>query len=515
MNIIINFLNIFLKYVNRKIKGRKSWVILAGCFGFIFGLLAHSFFPQKLDFEFFWIYNLLLFFAVLAILFWKNNLARLLLIGAFFLILGVVRFDMGIEENKVLQKYWGKEVRIIGSVCVEPIIKIDKQQLVVEPIKINGREFEGRSKILLSTNLYPQYGYGDKLEIDCKLQKPKQFEDFDYARYLSIQNIYGLCYWPNTQKSTEKNTEEHRAISILLGVKNFVIQKINQNLHEPFASFLAGLVVGARNAIPDDLLQNFQRTGTTHIIAISGWNITFLGLIFLPVLFHLHISRRPAFYIMLGVIFIFVFLVGAQASVVRAGIMGSLGLYAMAFGRYNNAGRALLYSMVLMFALNSHIVYDVGFWLSASATFGLIYFSPLVNEFLHLDKIKIMLVRENLQTTISAVIFTLPISMFVFGNISLWALPVNIIILPFIAYAIILALLAMPALILLPQFFSQLAILPSAAILNFIVKIINLFGSIKFGYLSFEISFWLMLAFYGGLIWIIYANKTNKTKSIR
>ncbi|MBU1180466.1 competence protein ComEC family protein, partial [Patescibacteria group bacterium] len=312
----------FLREIGRRCLERKSYIVLVACFGFVIGIIAHSF--LNFSFSFFWIYNALLLAGVLMLLFWKDKKMRLIFMGVFFIILGFARFDLGIEKNKILPEYYDKEIKIIGTVADEPINKIDKQQLIIEPKEISREVFDEKEKILLTTNLYPQYKYGDGLEINCKLQKPKIFEDFDYARYLSMQNIYGVCYWPVISRTYADGTRTYADIIMqkLLMAKNFLIKKINQNLHEPLASFLAGLTVGARNAIPPKLLDNFQRTGTTHIIAISGWNITFLGLMFLPVLFYLRLKRKHAFYVMIGIIILFVLLVGAQPSVIRAGIMG-------------------------------------------------------------------------------------------------------------------------------------------------------------------------------------------------
>lgn len=478
---------------------RKSYIVVIACSGFIGGILVHSFINFK--FNFFWIYNALLLSGVLILLFWRDKKIRLILLSVFFIIFGFTRFNLGIEENKIFPNYYDKEIKVIGIVADEPINKIDKQQLIIKPIKIGRDVFNGKEKILLATNLYPKYQYGDGLEIYCKFQEPKVFDDFDYARYLSMQNIYGLCYWPTITRTSIDDVRINIIIEKLLLVKSFLIEKINKNLHEPISSFLAGLTVGARNAIPLELLNNFQRTGTTHIIAISGWNISFLGAMFLPILFALSLSRKPAFYVMLGLIFLFVIFVGAGSSVIRAGIMGSLALYALAYGRYNNAGRALLYSICAMFLINSHIIYDAGFWLSVSATFGLIYFSPIVDKYL---KIKIKILKETLVPTISAIIFTLPISSYIFGHISLWSLPVNIIILPFVAYAIIFTLPLLPFLIFFSQGIGQILFLPSAVILNFIVKVINFFGNMPFGYLPLKINFFIMLALYGLILYFTF-----------
>jgi len=496
-----------LKGIGEKILERKSYKILVCCFCFIAGIIAHSFVDVKINF--FWIYNAGLLLAALIILFYGNAKIRLTLLGVFFVVLGFARFNFGIAENKILPDFWDKSVEVSGIILDEPINKIDKQQLIVAPQIINGVNFYGEEKILVSAGLYPKYFYGDKINFSCKLIKPEKNEDFDYARYLSIQNIHGLCYRPeiNAGKALELSLQRN-VLKNIFSFKNFLIEKLNLFLHEPMASFASGLILGARNSIPPGLLQNFSRTGTTHIIAVSGWNITFLGTIFMPFLFLLRIKRGQAFYIMVILIFLYALLVGLGASVLRAAIMGTIALWAQKTGRLNHAGRALLYGVALMFLINSRIVYDVGFWLSISATFGLIYFSAIANSIFSLSKIPYEFLRENLCATISAVIFTLPISSFVFGGFSLWALPANILILPFIAIVIMLSLAALPIVIFIP-FMSNWLFLPSAAILNYIIGVVNFFGSIPFGYFNFQINFLIMIAIYAGLIYYTFQKLKN------
>jgi len=494
----------------RRFETRKSYIVLLASFGFIVGIIIHSFLNYKLNF--FWIYNLLLLFGFLIFIFWQDKKIRLILLGIFFIILGFSRFNIDVKSNIELSSFWDKESEISGVIISEPINKIDKQQLIIAPNNIK------KEKILLATNLYPKYNFGDSISFNCKLQKPIIFPDFDYAKYLSIQNIYAVCYYPkifitNDQVKLSKYVKiKILIISNILKFKNYLINKINIILNEPLASFLSGLILGARNAIPENLLQNFNRTGTTHIIAISGWNITFLGRIFLPILFLLGLKRGRAFYVMIVVIFLYCLLVGFGAPVVRAAIMGIIALWAQKSSRYNHAGRALLYSIVIMLLINTYIIYDVGFWLSVSATFGLIYFSAIARKTFYLYKIKNEVLRESLETTISAIIFTLPISAYIFGYISLWALPVNMIVLPFMAIVIVISLISLILSIFITNtLMVAILFLPTASLLSFIISIINFFGSFDFGYLKLKINFLLMLFLY--LILIIFTiNKLQSEK---
>jgi len=491
---------------------RKSSVVLLVCFSFIFGIIAHSFINYK--FGFFWLYNLLLLSSALIIIFWQDKKMRLIFLGAFFIIFGFARFDLGILDNKIFSKYYNKEVKINGLIVDEPINKIDKQQLVIAPEEIGGKKFEAQEKILITTNLYPKYNYGERLSFNCKLQTPKKFEDFDYAKWLSIQDVHGVCYWPEIQTSLRvclpagrepcdeaissglPRSPRSLAMAGILKFKNFLIEKTNYSLHEPYASFLSGLILGARNSMPPDLLENFKRAGITHIIAISGWNISFLSYLFFPAFFYLGMRRGRAFYGMLVLIFLYVLLTGAGASVIRAGVMGAVLLLAQKTSRLNRAGRALLYAVAVMFILNPRTIYDAGFWLSFSATFGLIYFAPFLDNRLC---IKSKTARGYISATVTAIIFTLPVSSYIFGGISLWALVANLAVLPFVPPAFVASLSGLLAAAIFPENFADWAFLPAASILNYIIAAANFFGKLP-GYLNWRMPIIIVIVYYAGLL---------------
>jgi len=138
-------------------------------------------------------------------------------------------------------------------------------------------------------------------------------------------------------------------------------------------------------------------------------------------------------------VFVFVILVGASSAVVRAGIMGCIGLFALYFGKQNQVGYALTLTAFLMNLLNPKVgPYDVGFQLSFLATLGLVYVSPVIEKAggvfgRALSRVPVMFaIRENLIMTLSAQVFALPVILRSFGRFSLICPLANIFVLPFI-----------------------------------------------------------------------------------
>jgi len=198
-------------------------------------------------------------------------------------------------------------------------------------------------------------------------------------------------------------------------------EKIVQALPEPQASYLGGLLVGARSDIPSEVRDNFRETGTSHLVALSGFNVTiivnYLGKIFSSLWF-------PAFGIIL-----FVLATGAQSSLVRAAIMGILALLSSRLGHNYQAGTALLFAASIMLFFDPTLLFgDIGFQLSVAATWGLVYLAPSLTHYLR--KVPNWLgFRENLALTLAAQAATFPFIFYYFGGVSYWAPLVNILVL--------------------------------------------------------------------------------------
>lgn len=260
-----------------------------------------------------------------------------------------------------------------------------------------------------------------------------------------------------------------------LGVlREFLLGRLNTLFSEPAASLAAGLLLGARQSIPAAVTADFKMAGLTHIIAISGYNIVLL-INFVALVFSF-LPRKISTWLSLAVILVFTLLVGASASVVRASIMGSLGIFARLCGRKSSGMRSLVISAAIMIAFDPAIVTsDIGFQLSFAATAGLLLFSKWFSEHLQILPEKFG-IKESLATTLAAQVFTIPIIMLHFGSLSLITPLSNIVVLPFIPLLMAGSFASL--------FFGKILALPTELLFNLVVFLIHFFASLPFAFIE-------------------------------
>ncbi|MBI5037777.1 MAG: ComEC/Rec2 family competence protein [Candidatus Kerfeldbacteria bacterium] len=345
--------------------------------------------------------------------------------------------SMTAAEQDGLVPYHGQTISFIGVVDAEPDVRSDQVKLTIAvQSDDDGNLLSGL--ILVSALLYPEYQYGDRLWIRCRIEQPGIIQsddgrDFNYGRYVSLSHIYSVCFRP--QIKLIDRGQGSPLISGLIQVKQQFIERLTRVMGEPEASFAAGLLVGAKQSLPESVRAAFRITGTSHIIALSGYNISIIAICIQKLCSTFWLSRRTAFWVAVGVIIFFVVMTGAAASVTRAGIMGGLVLLARQLGRMSRIAQALVLAACIMIWMNPPVLlYDIGFQLSFLATFGLVYLSPLIERWLRWVP-DLFALRSSLSATLSAIVMTLPIIVYYFGTVSLIAPLVNVLILPFIPIA--------------------------------------------------------------------------------
>ena len=240
--------------------------------------------------------------------------------------------------------------------------------------------------------------------------------------------IYSVCYRPQVELvSTGGGNIFQRG---LLRVKQRFKDQVELVLPEPQASFLAGMLLGAKGGLPEDVREQFNIVGVSHIIVISGFHVAIVAGLLMNLGLALSLSRRQAFWLAVVGLILFILLTGAQTSAVRAGIMGGLVLLAMQAGRLSDVKNLLLLAAVVMLLINPLLLrFDVGFQLSFLATIGIVYLSPLITKLLRFlpEALKI---RESATMTLSAQVTTLPIIITSFERLSVVAPLANIMIVP-------------------------------------------------------------------------------------
>jgi competence protein ComEC len=322
----------------------------------------------------------------LVLLLWRENpRARLGALCALMVALGIGRFLLAVPrfDETSLATYndvgW---VTLEGVVVGEPDERESYTNLRVQAERLvlpDGTELTVNGLALVKANRYPQRHYGDHMRIEGVLETPPVLEGFSYRDYLARQDIHSMVRRPEVTLLAERQASP--ILYPLFEFKRHAQSTIASILPEPQAALLTGILLGVETGIPSDLMDDFAATGTTHIIAISGFNITIVsGIVFGTA--QRVFGKKRAFWIATTGVAIYTILVGASAAVVRAAAMGILYLVAVRLGRATYAPASLAAAAFFMTLLNPYTLWDVSFQLSFAATIGLVlYAEPLERAF--------------------------------------------------------------------------------------------------------------------------------------
>ncbi len=313
------------------------------------------------------------------------------------------------------------------QIDVREINRPDKKS----PLYVNG-------KILVRVDAGEIYQYGDHVRVRGILETPPENEEFSYKDYLALSGIH--AYMSNAEATMLPEARGgHWAKAWIFDLKDRALTNVYELFPDPEASLLAGILLGVETGLPKDIQEAFKNTGTTHIIAISGFNITIIAGLFISLFGRLFGKKTGSIVALIGIA-AYTLLVGADAAVVRAALMGGVGLLGKQLGRRQDGITSLLAVAVVMALFNPMVLWDVGFQLSFAATAGLIlYAEPLANWFVRQasritseERAQQIAgpVGEYFLFTLAAQFATIPIMMYHFGRISLISFIANPFILP-------------------------------------------------------------------------------------
>ena len=305
-------------------------------------------------------------------------LASLCLIAFFG---GTIRFEASqptIDENQ-LQFYNNQEaVTVRGIVGTDPDIrdKATQLRLSAEEIRLGEEWHKVSGTALLFVQRYPTYKYGDVLLVTGGLETPTDFDDdFDYESYLARQGIYSLMAYPEIE--VMGRGEGLKPLAWVYSVRNRMSQTLTQVLPEPQASLAQAVTLGLRGNLPQSVKDDFSRTSTTHLLAISGLHLSILAGILLSAGIWLWGKRYYLYiWLALGVIWFYTLITGMHPPIVRAVIMASLFLTADLLGRQRSAITALTFAAAIMVAIEPQILWTASFQMSFAAMAGLILIAP-------------------------------------------------------------------------------------------------------------------------------------------
>ena len=344
----------------------------------------------------------------------------------------------------------GDSVTLIGSIANYPTVSDGRQRLQVDVSHLvdGGKMLPVRGLVQLGTRPLPRYEYGQRVQISGILVEPPVFDSFDYRAYLARKGVHSLLQRPRIEVLPgDGGSSLLRSIYVLRGRGEALLNRL---LPEPYAALANGMLLGIESGIPDDLYEQFNLTGTSHTIVISGSNVAIVAGVLVAVMARLVGKRRALWPTLIGIA-VYAFLVGGDAAVIRAALMGSLVVIASAINRQSTALVSLAFACWVMTLINPLTLWDVGFQLSASATAGLMIFSPGLTAFFdrlwpgfgqggHLTgeggikeaggSLMRGLLQDGLLVTLAANFTTLPLVVYYFQRLSLVSPLTNLLVSP-------------------------------------------------------------------------------------
>ena len=360
--------------------------------------------------------------------------------------------------------------------------------------------------ILVRASDNETFEYGENIRLRGKLKTPPENEDFSYRDYLAAQDIHS--YMSSAEITVLPGNGGNPIYRALYAFKEKSFNNIYRLYPDPESSLLAGILLGVDTGLTSELQQAFKNTGTAHIIAISGFNISIIAGIFLIFFSRFLGQKRGAIVAILGIV-LYTFIVGADPAVVRAAIMGGFAILAKQLGRRQTALNTLSLVALIMAVINPLVLWDVGFQLSFFATLGLILYAEPQAQFANRIIAKIFpastaerfaeLFSEFVLLTLAAQITTIPIMAYHFQRISLVSFIANPFILPAQpAVMIIGGLAVLLSLVWYPL--GQITAWIAWPFVVYTIRIVELFDRVPHGTIFLgKFSVWIVIFFYVAL----------------
>ncbi|MDQ0493157.1 competence protein ComEC [Paenibacillus brasilensis] len=282
---------------------------------------------------------------------------------------------------------------------------------------------------------------GDAIQLHGSLKAPAtagNFGGFDYSKYLHTQEVHWL-FKGNGATSLQKQQASLWNRYILLRWNDQLREQLGQRMETAFTSlnhagYMKGLVLGVTDELDPATYNEFTQLGLTHILAISGMHVAVYAATLLYLLKLMRVSRETSLTVVMVLIPAYVLLTGASPSVVRAGIMAMIGLFAARRGMLKDGLNILSISALLMLLWNPYYLLSVSFQLSFMVTGGLLIYMPLMKPFF--AKWPLLLGSE-IAITITAQLVSFPMTVFYFNQFSLLSFIANFVLAPLITYIVL------------------------------------------------------------------------------
>lgn len=359
-----------------------------------------------------------------------------IIIVLILIIIALIRFFYFLPVPPDWSSALGERVEVTGEIIEPPDVRAYNNRVTLRPV---GQE----TNILVIAPSDVEVSYGDLVTVSGTLSTPENFitnigKEFNYERYLANKDIYYTI--EKAEIKVIANNQGSYIKSQLYKLRGYFLKNITKVIAPPGSDLAGGLILGARRGFDEDIQSELITTGTIHIVALSGYNVTIVAEGVMK-LFGTIFSEIVSITLGVIVIILFVIMSGASTTAIRAGIMASIILFARMTGRTYQAGRTLVIALLLMMAHDLRVLSDISFQLSFLATAGVLFLTPKFIPHLKLFPIRFK-IRELVATTIAATTAVLPLILYHMGVLSIVSVPANLLILPAIPLTMFFSFLA-------------------------------------------------------------------------
>ncbi len=360
-----------------------------------------------------------------------------------------------------------------AKIVEEPKVSERSRRYVVQP------EASAVGQVVLVTLPYPGYRYGDRLRVSCK-----NVEVVDFAGYTN-QGVWRQCTFPDLELVARSGWSLRGS---LLELKYGVGAYMQNLLNEPYAALAAGMLWGDYSKLPQSTIDAFRRTGTSHLLAVSGYNVMVLSEILFTVLIAVGLWRKQASWVVVGVLILFTLFTGAEASVVRAAIMASLLIAARLLARKPDRVNVLLGTAAAMLLFGPRLVLDLGFQLSFGAMAGLMFVAPVFEQQFSLLP-EVWGLRQSVAQTMAATVVTLPIILVRLDQLSLVSPFANVLLGPVV---VLVFALGLPLLVLgMVQWLAAPLAWALTAVLYYVITVVESLASLPWAWTQGSAVAWI------------------------
>lgn len=376
-----------------------------------------------------------------------------------------------------VSRFTGTHATVRGIVVSEPEVRANARgerrvsfALAVESLLADGKPSRVMGRVQVYARGVDAPAYGDTVVAKGELTEPEGRRNpggYDARRHLFSRGVRAVLYAEKGALRVAANGGGNPFRSVAIRVKKTLVARLENDFAPRDAAFLEALFFGEKTHLDESVKELFLRTGTLHVLAVSGFNVGFLAACVLLTFGFLPVHKRAGLCAALAAVWAYCLVVGWQAPVVRATLMATLVLTARLTGRKADTLNLAGFAALAILAWEPRQLFDAGFTLSFVAVAGL---AALVPRYVGKTPAEgpaapaLRYGRELFYGTLAATLATLPVAVRAFHIVSPLGLVANLVVVPLVSFVFFAGFLYFLTAWWLPPALSILAFLMHAAI---------------------------------------------------